>query len=59
MKVAMCLVPKDVDNGAKTKFMKPEVNLRQDSPNYTAYIRKKKTKNSKKLLKVDSTLKLL
>lgn len=58
MKVAMCLVPKDVDNGAKTKCMKPEVNLRQDSPNYTAYIRRKK-KNSKKLLKVDSTLKLL
>ena len=48
MKVAMCLVPKDVDNGAKTKFMKPEVNLRQDSPNYTAYIRKKNLKKAPK-----------
>lgn len=47
MKVAMCLVPKDVDNGAKTKCMKPEVNLRQDSPNYTAYIRRKKKKLKK------------
>jgi len=28
--------------------MKPEVNLKQDSPNYTAYIRKKNLKKAPK-----------
>lgn len=54
-------VPKDVDNRAKTKCKMREArsqSLAQFSKLYSLFMKKKK-KNSKKVLKVDSILKVL